>query len=224
MGEQVLRFAVTNGVDKRAATWRCWTNGQVSSDFYLACRELGSELKVSFHDTGIWRIAYTQEMWSNPDSFEKKPDDRAFMKCKRPSPFAPGLTMVCKLLTPATSADIPINSPLSNVFQMPIFDVSMSIQIVLLLSPNGSQYSGWPGKKSMNTSLIGSLLLANGEVVWLVYHVIATPPNPGSLTGTSHFLHGKNMDDLKTRHMHAHLFGYNPEGGFQIVDVSVAVK
>lgn len=49
-----LRFAVGNSTDIRSSVWRLWSHGD---ELYLAAQSLAGLLKVSFHKSGILRIA-----------------------------------------------------------------------------------------------------------------------------------------------------------------------
>jgi hypothetical protein len=225
MGEQVIRFAITDGCNNRAATWRCWTDsGKGKSDFYLSCREIASELKVSFHETGIWRIAYTEEMWLKPDSFANRPNDRAFIKRNRPAPIFPGLTLALRIVTPAAAVSMLIDSSLKDYISIPIPSLDKAIEIIIFISTEESIGSNWPGKRSMNTFLIGSFLLANGETVCLVYRVTDIPSHPDSLKGSANLLHGKSLADLKGCKIRAHVFFDNPDGSLGIYDTDIVSK
>ena len=51
-----LRFAVTSSATGRiSATWKLWSVGK-DEDVYLACRELGTNLHVSLHQSGQWHV------------------------------------------------------------------------------------------------------------------------------------------------------------------------
>jgi hypothetical protein len=86
----------------------------------LACREIATELKVSFHQSGFWSIAFTDRMWSQPDSFIDRPANRSLMIRHRPAPFSPGFTMAFKIITPAAAANIPVESKLDNLVAISI--------------------------------------------------------------------------------------------------------
>jgi hypothetical protein len=61
-GEFVARFGVGSADGPRSAVWRLWT-GKGTSDVYVAARTLGGNLKVSLHESGVWRYAFTKEYW-----------------------------------------------------------------------------------------------------------------------------------------------------------------
>ena len=42
----------------QSAVWLAWTT-QRTSDVYVACRHIAANLKVSLHQSGHWRLAYT---------------------------------------------------------------------------------------------------------------------------------------------------------------------
>ena len=58
----VKRFAVGGPNDQRSAVWRLWRHGNRSkADVFLAPRSLAGALKVSFHQSGEIRDAFTSE-------------------------------------------------------------------------------------------------------------------------------------------------------------------
>lgn len=55
-----LRFAVGRP-GLRSSVWRLWSPGHAKSDIYLASRKSAGEMKISFHESGDWRFAFTSQ-------------------------------------------------------------------------------------------------------------------------------------------------------------------
>jgi len=59
-----LRFAVGTYDGSRSAVWRAWRHGNASkSDIFLASRSLAGTLKISFHESGEIRDAFTSQYY-----------------------------------------------------------------------------------------------------------------------------------------------------------------
>jgi hypothetical protein len=58
--ELAIRLAVGDPDGPRSTVWRVWANRR-SSDVYVAARVLGGVAKVSLHQSGRWRFAFTTE-------------------------------------------------------------------------------------------------------------------------------------------------------------------
>ena len=174
MPEKLLRFTITDGQDKRAATWKCWTNTG-KSDFYLSCREL-SDIKISFHESGRWRVAYTQESFDNPDRWINRPTERKMVSVECPLPFFPGCIMVLQIYTPSAAVSIPLQSMPKGTIFIPTATLSMFIETTLVMTSSDVAVTSWPSASTMKTSLVGYLRLANADTVWIVYRAIQPPP------------------------------------------------
>jgi len=53
-----LRFQVTAADGRCSDVWRAWSDG---NNVYLAPRMKGGEFKISLHESGKWRFAFTKE-------------------------------------------------------------------------------------------------------------------------------------------------------------------
>ncbi len=54
-----VRFAIGSREGLSSHSWRVWTTK--TGDAYLKCRDSMSEMKVSLHTSGRWRLAFTRE-------------------------------------------------------------------------------------------------------------------------------------------------------------------
>lgn len=71
----------------RRRFWRVWTSG---NDIYLASLSLINTIKASPHQSGKWRVAYTQEHMTGPNPLWDDDRDRALWKFSSP-PFVDGV-------------------------------------------------------------------------------------------------------------------------------------
>jgi hypothetical protein len=221
MPQRVLRFGVRDDAGHRAATWKLWTETSGRrSEIYLACRELGT-LKTSFHESGAWHVAYSKAFFEG-DVMDTGPrQDRFLEKWPRPTEIAPGLTLAFRIVTSpyAVTTDIEAASP-KDIIWLPKASGSQSTSIAILISKLSTSTDGWPGQRSMGTSLIGSIPLMNGETVWAVY-VFEPMVDLGNKAARMHFYKGKSRKDLDSDGLRALVFGDCPDGSRVILDLTV---
>lgn len=146
-------------------------------DVYVSGRAIAHDVKASLHESGRYRIARV----AKPNADELTPDaaDRAFVKWNRPSPFEPGLTRALQIVVPpsvVTDLNARLDEPEKVVWVPPApdsfatyFDVIFSVA-----GWRGTKWNGgeWPGKDAVDSTLIYSHPLCNGESLWVVACVL----------------------------------------------------
>ena len=223
MTKNSIRFGITDGAGNRASTWKIWSPSN-KSDVYLACRSLGGYLKASFHESGSWHIAYTQETFEDlVEGVIRSQTSRFLEKWPRPSTIAPGTTLAYRIITPHSAVNTKFDqkSFKRNVTWIACdFPHDATEVAVLIISPN-TKCTGWPGKNSMNTELIGSYRMANDETVWVVFRGIDMPDLSKITQGSVNFYRGKSREDLMSSGLRALVFDDAPDGSRVLYDVSV---
>lgn len=221
--KQSIRFGITDGSGKRASTWKCWTPvGVGRSDVYLTCRSIGFALKVSLHQTGEWHIAYSEEFFAeNPDALADRPQGRFIDKWTRPSGIAPGVTLALRIITPYSAVSIPIASLNRTIAWITVPPPSQAVEIDIFITSPHALVSSWPGKNRMQTKMVGSMLLDNGEKIWVVYRVIECPDFE-DMCGTPRYFKGRSKDDLKGKGLRilAHKI-HKEDGSLVILDGAI---
>jgi hypothetical protein len=158
MSELTLRFGVFDGTGFRAATWKCWTPSG-KDDVYLSCRELGGALKTSLHESGAWHVAFDNKFFDAKVSEEDKSEKGRFLdKWRVPPPIAPGVRLAFRIVTPWSSVRTP-HKEVKKIFQAPKPAEGKALEFDLLIVDPTTLITGWPGKNTMNTSLVGSYKL-----------------------------------------------------------------
>lgn len=224
MAQRALRFGIQDGTGHRAATWKLWTEAaDGKSDVYLACRSLGGVLKASLHESGNWHIAYSQRAFEeNVKGTIPKFTDRFMEKWPRPSEIAPGITLAFRIVTPWSAVTNAIEgSNVKGVIWLPNAPEPQATEIDIFLVKPTTPVTGWPGKRSMGTSLIGSIPLESGETVWAVYWVVVMPDLTTAAKGTGRFYKGKSKKDLEGKGLRALVFGTEPDGSRVMYDCAV---
>jgi hypothetical protein len=178
--EQTVRFAVGVPAGPHSTVFRAWVpNGK--SDLYLAARPIAHTLKVSLHESGRWRMAYTSEFASGDSPLLREPGDRQATVWDRPEEFEPGWTNAFAIIVPSSQlGPAPDSKPMAGAIQWhPDPGPDMETRFyVLFAAPGVTPPSEWPGKESMKTVLVARFDLANGETVWIIAQDL--PSEPGN--------------------------------------------
>jgi hypothetical protein len=184
---------------------------------------LGGSLKVSLHQSGNWHIAYS------PQTFEEKVEgaipkfaDRFIEKWPRPPEIAPGITLAFRIVTPWSAVTHPIQeSDLTGIIWLPNAPEPKATEIDVFLVKPTTPVSGWPGKRSVGTSLIGSIPLESGETAWAVYWVVPMPDLSKVSKGVGQFYKGASEKDLEGQGLRAIVYGAEPDGSRVVYDCAV---
>lgn len=224
MAQRSIRFAIADRAGKRAATWKLWTEtGRGQSDVYLACRELGGDLKASLHESGKWHLAFSQS------TFEERVEGaitsfstRFVEKWPRPKELAPGIALAFRIVTPWSAVTSPVadESP-GDMVWLPNAPEEKATEVDIFLLGRGAKPDSWPGKRSMNTAFVGSLPLENGETACAVHWVVNMPNLSSSASRKAQFFKGKTREDIKGEGLRALLIGNEPDGSRVMYDVAV---
>lgn len=224
MTQRALRFGISDGSGRRAATWKLWTEtGGNKSEVYLACRSLGGTLKASLHGSGKWHISYSQRVFDRDvKGAIPKQTDRFIEKWPRPPQIAPGVTLAYRIVTPWSAVTNLIDeSKTKGVIWIPNAPELKATEIDILFTNPSTRVSGWPGRRSMKTTLIGSFTLINGETVWAVYWVIDMPDLSHLGRGVGRFYSRRSEKDLESGGLRALVFGAEPDGSRVMYDCAV---
>ncbi len=176
MPDQVLRFAVGRPLGPRSQTWRLWVP-KGKSDVYVSGRTLGSSVKVSLHEPGPARFALTKT-WVQRSGFQAPPDrdSRLAVEWNRPRPTPSRIARPLAVLVPYSEV-LPRGRAAGDevVWCAPPPEGHGIHFDVIYVSP-GVDTSIHPGARSMSTSLVGRVELANGQTVFVTS--VARPIQP----------------------------------------------
>jgi hypothetical protein len=223
MAQAAIRFGVVDGHGHRASSWKCWVEtGRGKNDIYLTCRNLRA-FKASFHESGSWHVAFDSQRF--PSMFEDadRPPSRFAMQWSRPPELAPGVLLLCRVLVPwyaPTVADSQLDSTVTWVQTAPH---GKALEFAVIITSAATRVSDWPGRRSMNTHLVGSVSLESGDRVWVVYHVIEWT-DPPAVTGRPRFGRGKTAADLRRQGLRAVALRRVADSSIAFLDAPVKVS
>lgn len=99
ISSKAVRFAAGNPSGASSNSWRLWVN---KNDAYLACRDNFAGLKLSLHQSGLWRFGWTTEGAAAHPHFLAPGQDRVWEKWDMPTQAVDGIVPAFQLLFPAS--------------------------------------------------------------------------------------------------------------------------
>jgi hypothetical protein len=163
----VLRFAVGHPDGPRSAVWRVWATPR-SSDVYVTARTLGGVAKVSLHESGRWRFAFTKEYSEDENSLAPSEGDRVIGKWNRPPEVADGIT-------PAFMVSVPSAEVTEPRLRLPEVDRKYTSKVVRVpprspapspTSSSSSVHQGWHLPTMIRLSSIANYPTARRSPLW----------------------------------------------------------
>jgi hypothetical protein len=178
-----LRFAVGEP-GRRGTIWRLWANSG-TDDVYLASRQTAGEVKISFHQSGDWRMQIVQPDRPKTVRFGPRPDEegRVLHRWQRPEPNAVGWIHALTIALPGQQLSVVPGDqvrwddvrwlPSPQPHEQAEFDIH-------IVRPNG----GMIGFQQMilegvRVSVMDALQLSSGDVV--VVTALIGPTRPAEL-------------------------------------------
>jgi hypothetical protein len=171
MGSTKARFAAGTPEGPSGTVFSLFTGA--SGDVYITARSLNNDLKVSLHQSGDWRHAFTVDGVERLPE-ELRPDDRTLERWDRPAEFSPGFTRALQIVVHPEDVDNPeLTSidPEKVTWMPPPAEDEVGYFSVLLQGPDASPPPGWPGRKTMGTEFVHREPLGNDETTWVLWHV-----------------------------------------------------
>ena len=224
MPEYALRFGIEKDQEFRAATWKCWTiRGTQKSDVYLTCRPVG-DIKLSLHDSGRWHVSFAASRMRELFEPEYAPSSRFSGVWERPAPIADGLTLACRIHTPSFAVNIPVHTLEPSITWVPAAPMGKIVEVAVFLCDQPHMPSGWPGRYSMNTNLVGTLQLENGGCASIVWSHCDELPLEFPPEVVPRFARGKSSEDALLPGTRALAWGEYPDGSIVFTEGPVRVQ
>ena len=226
MSDKELRFGIhneRNGLS--AATWKLWTP-KSKHDIYLTCRQLGGDIKLSFHESGSWHFGFSKEGFDKLFDTEKSLGKSRHMDIwEKPIPILDGVTLALRIVTPFSAVTTPIQTIDKRIVHIPNCSEGFATEIDILITSSTEDLDSWPGKNKMGTKLVGSYSIGRTEQVWVVYWEIPLPNLSSPNSSSVQFFKGKNKSDLLESHnLKAVAFADAEDGSKILIDCAVVKK
>lgn len=173
-----IRFTVGTPGGARASTWRCWTPARGKSDVYLAPRSIAGAYHLSLHQSGAWHVGYSAHFKSkSAEQGRWQGGSRLVAQFSRPKEIARGVTLAFRVLVAASAVTIDSKreSLPRDLVWIPVPPKDKAIEVSVLIVEQSVKTSGWPGRRSMATSLVGHYPLASGDHLWIVHRQVPIP-------------------------------------------------
>ena len=223
MSRKELRFGIFNErKGLRAATWKLWTL-KSKSDIYLTCRQLGGDIKLSFHESGSWHFGFSKEGFEKRFDIEESLNKSRHVDIwKRPMPIVDGVTLALRIITPFSAVTAPIELTDKNIIRIPNCSDGFATEVDLLITSYTEDLDSWPGKNKMGTKLVGSYAIEKTERVWVVYWETPLPNLSSPNSNSIQFFKGKQKSDLlESGNLKAIAFADAEDGSKIIIDCAV---
>lgn len=144
------------------------------------------------------------------------------MEWPRPAQFAEGRTLAFRIVTPYSAVSTALDTPLSqNIISIPVPPDNSAVELDVIITSPHTSVAHWPGRNSMNTQLVCSMVLDSGDTVWIV-HRVTDIPDLGTLRGKLRYFSGKNEDDLaRAKNLRVLVFCDEKDGSRTIIDSTI---
>jgi hypothetical protein len=212
-----------------------WTS-RTKGDVYVSARALTSVLKVSLHESGDWRHAFTD---TRGMAHVPPGQDRAMSRWHRPPEFAPGVTRAFEIIIPASEVTKPPYLEWDKNFRPEYADKE-----IVWVPPPPEGYAthftvvftsaeatadtlpAWPGRTGTGTRLIAFATLPNSQAVWLVaFEQEFSESNRQHLERNKRLLveaaRQMKEDPSEIPELRAFLYGHDDEGTHWHLDISM---
>lgn len=162
-----LSFRITSPLGLFSGEWRLWATRH--SDVYLASREQAKDLKVSFHQSGVCRYAYTKEA-----NVPAVLPDRLMTRWRRPPPQQRGSNLYTRLAWLAFPTDYLSRgkvAPRLGSKHVPAAPFGQATYVEVCLSPDSLEHirGALPNRSDLRVELHAPL--GSGESLWVFsYH------------------------------------------------------
>jgi hypothetical protein len=223
MAERCIRFGIANGNrSRRAATWRRWTNTGGDNSVYLTCRELRGTIHLSLHETGHWHLTFDDKKFDNLFNDQDRPISRIINRLK-PHETVPGWVFACCIHTPWYAVTSPITAK-KNIIWIDVPVNGYMSEIFVILGAVGTICTGWPGARSMKTSLVGKFELKDRSQVWIVSRNASLVQPQWPDDPNVHAFKGVSNESYKGKSLRAMLFNTSEYGMLTIFECPVIIQ
>jgi len=224
MPERAVRFGVADSEKRRAASWKCLTYfGSSKKDVYVACRALAGAIKLSLHETGRWHVAFDYAKFPTLFNPGSEPPTRFSGVWERPAPIVEGLTLACRIHTPWYAATIQEQALDPEITWIDPASAGQSVEVAVFLSKQLIDPNAWPGRRSMQTKLVGWFELDGGGSAWVVHRCCPAIEQKLPPVSVPRYFRGKAESDFLAPGVRAIAWGVHDDGSIVFQEGPVVV-
>ncbi|MBI5459002.1 hypothetical protein [Methanobacterium sp.] len=160
-----IRVGVRASDGSVSGKWKIWAK---NNEIYLLDRAAGELFKASLHQSGNWQISLTSEFIADKKIANQ---NRHIERWKAPiDNICKGVMLAFRIIIPESE----LRKPASTISHKNINWINSPkkgdlAEIDLILTKPNVKVSNWPGKNSMQTSLLKEIKLLNEDTLWIVY-------------------------------------------------------
>lgn len=175
-----LRIAV-GSKEKRGSVWRVWAQSG-GNDIYLAARHWADAIKVSLHQSGVWRLAWTDTYHSKISDQDAAANDRLIHRWNRPTEKDSQFTPAVGIFVP--HSEVRLVHPLDrkeggkNIIYVPTSNSTNGTMIAIALRPRemSSASEAVIAGTTLRPHPVAHIIKnPDGDWIWVLIHPMDPP-------------------------------------------------
>lgn len=224
MPEHHLRFAVRSQDGSTSDIWKCWTiAGNGKRDVYLTSRPLGQSLKLSLHEGGRWHVGFHAHKKDEIFSSDSMPTSRFLGAWERPDANSAPWVLAARVHFPWSSPSSPARNASEDICWITCAPKGKMVEVAIFLINVPIAISDWPGKRAMNTGLVGRIPLDGGGEVVIVSRIVEMPSDSSTKSGLPNYFRGRTKEDLYEANRMV-TWGVSPDGSVSFMECKLVVE
>lgn len=133
MSSKEFRFCVGSPSTERSSVWKIWVN---KNDIYIQTRMMGSDSKVSLHESGQFQWSMTTEWMAKQTNRDLKNVDRHIVRWKRPEILDGAAKLVFEIIIPKSELrEENIKESYKKVYWYPAPAPGFAVQLECYITP-----------------------------------------------------------------------------------------
>jgi hypothetical protein len=128
-----FRFGVGSPQGLRSTIWKIYSGSKEKSDVYIQSRMMGSDMKISLHESGICQCSLTNE-WVR--KFDKRNAERHILRWQRSEPISTSAVLIFQIIIPESELrQVDVKEKLQKVKWLETPQPNQATRVVCYLAP-----------------------------------------------------------------------------------------
>ncbi len=133
MNKSKFYFCIGNPEGLRSTVWKTYSGSNIKSDVYIQSRMMGSEMKISLHESGLCQCSFTDD-WVQ--KYNKHNAERHIERWQRQEPTSTLATLIFQIIIPESELrQVESNERLQKVTWIEKPPVGYATKVVCYLTP-----------------------------------------------------------------------------------------